>query len=53
MLFSVNYDRSVVFFGYSGFLHHKTDCHDIYNRNTVESGVKRHNALIFGIANPC
>ena len=43
MRLSVTCDRSVVFSGYSGFLHtQKTDCQR-YNWNIVESGVKRHN----------
>ena len=39
---SVTCDRSVVFFGYSGFLH-QLNRPPRYNWNIVESGIKHHN----------
>ena len=38
---SLTYGRSVVFYGYSGFLHHQNWLAR-YNWNIVESGVKHH-----------
>ena len=41
---SVTYDRSLVFFGYSGFFHQQ-NWPPRYSRNIVESGVKHHKPI--------